>query len=100
MVDYVRVPDKRNLNSKSYITFWNVELFKINEINSINPVTCGLEDKNNEQIKGKYYEQDLLRSVFNFESNQKLLESMPIFHKFVIHLNNKFTLINIGNSSI
>ena len=80
--DYVRVPDKRNLYSKGYTTNWNRELFKIHKINPTNPVTYGLIDENNEQIEGKYYEQELLRSVFNFKSNQKVLESMNIFHRY------------------
>ena len=80
--DYVRVPDKRNLYSKGYTTNWNRELFKIHKINPTNPVTYGLVDENNEQIEGKYYEQELLRSVFNFKSNNKTLESMNIFHRY------------------
>ena len=79
--DYVRVPDKRNICSKGYTTNWNRELFKIHKINPTNPVTYGLVDENNEQIEGKYYEQELLRSVFNFKSNNKTLESMNIFHQ-------------------
>ena len=80
--DYVRVPDKRNIYSKGYTTNWNRELFKIQKINPTNPITYTLEDENNEQIAGKYYEQELLGSVFNFESNNKTLESMNIFHQF------------------
>ena len=79
--DYVRVPDKRNLYSKGYTTNWNRELFKIHKINPTNPVTYGVVDESNEQIEGKYYEQELLRSVFNFKSNNKTLESMKIFHQ-------------------
>ena len=80
--DYVRFSDKRNIYSKGYTTNWNRELFKIQKINPTNPITYTLEDENNEQIAGKYYEQELLRSVFNFESNNKTLESMNIFHQF------------------
>ena len=79
--DYVRVPDKRNLYSKGYTTNWNRELFKIHKNNNTNHVTYSLVDENNEQIEGKYYEQELLGSVFNFESNNKTLESMNIFHQ-------------------
>ena len=79
--DYERVPDKRNIYSKGYTTNWSRELFKIEKINNTNPVTHFLVDKNNEQIKGKYYEQELLRSIFNFKSNNKTLESMNIFHQ-------------------
>ena len=80
--DYVRVLDKRNLYSKGYTTNWNREFFKIHKINNTNPVTYGLVDENNEQIEGKYYEQELLRSIFNFKSNNKTLESMNIFHQY------------------
>ena len=69
--DFVRVPDKRSVYSKGYTTNWSRELFKIHEINSTNPVTYTLEDENNEIIQGKYYEQELLRSIFNFDSNNK-----------------------------
>ena len=78
--DYVRVPDKRNIYSKGYTTNWNRELFKIHKINPTNPVTYGLVDENNEQIEGKYYEQELLRSVFIFESNNKTFWN--IFHRY------------------
>ena len=88
--DFVRVPDKRNIYSKGYTTNWNRELFKIraasHSINKTNPVTYTLNDENGEIIQGKYYEQELLRSMrsaaFNFDSNNKTLESMNIFHKF------------------
>ena len=80
--DFVRVPDKRNIFSKGYTTNWKRELFKIHSINKTNPVTYTLNDENGEIIHGKYYEQELLRSIFNFDSNNKTLESMKIFHKF------------------
>ena len=82
MGDYVRVADKWNIYSKSYTTNWNRELFEIHKVNPNNPVTYGLEDENNGQTQRKYYEQELLRSVFNFESNKKVLENMNIFHQF------------------
>ena len=43
-------------------------LFKIHKSNKTNPVIYGLVDENNEQIEGRHYEQELLRSVFNFRS--------------------------------
>ena len=79
--DFVGVPDKRNLYSKGYTTNWNRDLFKIHKISPTNTVTYGLVDENNLQIEGKCYEQELLRSGFNFESNNKTLESMNIFHQ-------------------
>ena len=80
--DFVRVPDKRSVYSKGYTTNWNRELFKIHSIIETNPVTYTLNDETGEIIQGKYYEQELLRSIFNFDSNNKTLESMNIFHKF------------------
>ena len=80
--DFVRVSDKGNIYSKGYTTNWNRELFKIQSINKTNPVTYTLNDENGEIIQGKYYEQELLRSIFNFDSNNKTLEIMNIFHKF------------------
>ena len=79
--DFVRVPDKRNLYSKGYTTNWNRELFKVHSINKTTPVTYTLKDQNKEIIQGKYYEQELLRSAFNFETNDNVLESMNIFHR-------------------
>ena len=34
---------------------------------------------NGEIIEGKYYEEELLKSEFDFESNNKALESLNIF---------------------
>ena len=80
--DFVRVPDKRSVYCKGYTTNWNRELFKIHSINKTNPVTYTLNDENGGIIQGKYYEQELLGSIFNFDSNNKTLENMNIFHKF------------------
>ena len=88
--DFVRVPDKRSVYSKGYTTNWNRELFKIHSINKTNPVTYTLEDENGEIIQGKYYEQEVLGSIFNFDSNNKTLKSMNIFHKMDKVSNNFF----------
>ena len=37
-----------------------------------------IEDINGEIIEGKNYEQELLKSEFDFESNNKVLESLNI----------------------
>ena len=46
-------------------------IFKIHKYNPTNPAKYGLEDENNELREGKYYEQELLRSVFNFELTRR-----------------------------
>ena len=60
--DYVRNADKRNIFSKGYISNWNRELFKVNEILNTQPPTYKIEDMNGEIIEGKYYKQELLKS--------------------------------------
>ena len=78
--DYVRNADKRNIFSKGYTSNWNRELIKVNEVLKTQPPTYKIEDINGEIIEGKYYlEQELLKSEFDFESNNKVLESLNIF---------------------
>ena len=79
--DYVRNADNSNIFSKSYTSNWNRELFKVNEVLKTHPPTYKIEDINGEIIEGKYYEQELLKSEFDFESNNKVLESLNIFLK-------------------
>ena len=79
--DYVRNVDKRKIFSKGYTSNWNRELFKVNEVLKTQPPTYKIEDINGEIIEGKYYEQELLKSEFDFESNNKVLESLNIFLK-------------------
>ena len=76
--DYIRNADKRNIFSKGYTSNWNRELFKINEVLKTQPPTYKIEDINGEIIEGKYYEQELLKSKFDFESNNKVLETLNI----------------------
>ena len=76
--DYVRNADKRNIFSKGYTSNWNRELFKVNEVLKTQPPTYKIEDINGEIIEGKFYEQELLKSKFDFESNNKVLESLNI----------------------
>ena len=81
VVDYVRIADKRNIFSKGYTSNWNRELFKVNEVLKTQPPTYKIKDINGEIIEGKYYQQELLKSEFDFESNNKVLESVNIFLK-------------------
>ena len=79
--DYVRNVDKRNIFSKGYTSNWNREMFKVNEVLKTHPPIYKIEDINGEIIESKYYEQELLKSEFDFESNNKVLESLNIFLK-------------------
>ena len=79
--DYVRNVVKRNIFSKGYTSNWNKEMFKVNEVLKTHPPTYKIEGVNGEIIEGKYYEQELLKPEFDFESNNKVLESLNIFLK-------------------
>ena len=70
--DYVRNTDKRKIFSKGQTSNWNRELFKVNEDLKTQPPIYKIEDINGETIEGKYYEQELLKSKFDFESNNKV----------------------------
>ena len=76
--NYVRNADKRNSFSKGYTSNWNRELFKVNEVLKTHPPTYKTEDINGEITEGKYYEQQQLKSEFDFESKNKVLESLNI----------------------
>ena len=76
--DYVRNADKRHIFSKGYTSNWNKELFQVNEILKTQSPTYKIKDMNGEIIEGKYYEQELLKSEFDFESNNKVSESLGI----------------------
>ena len=76
--DYVRNADKGNIFSKGYTSNWNRELFKVNEILKTQPPTYKIEDMNGEIIEGKYYEQKISKSEFDFESNNNFLETLDI----------------------
>ena len=69
---------KRNIFSKGYTSNWNRELFKVYEVLKTQPPTYKMEDINGEIIEGKYYEQELLKCEFDFESNSKVLETLNI----------------------
>ena len=77
--DCVRNADKRKIFSKGYTSNCNRQLFKVNEVLKTQLPTYKKEDFNGEIIEGKYYEQELLKSEFDFESNNEVLESLNIF---------------------
>ena len=76
--DYVRNADKRKIFSKGYISNWNRELLKVNEGLKTQLPTHKIEVMKGEIIGSKYYEQELLKSEFDFESNDKVMESLNI----------------------
>ena len=90
--DYVRNADKRNIFSKGYTSNWNRELFKVHEVLNTQSLTYKIEDMKGETIGVKFYEQELLKYEFDFESNNKLLESLNI----LLNINNDKKQIQSG----
>ena len=61
--DKVRISKyKRNVFDKGYTLNWSEELFTIDKIQSTIPITYKIKDLNNEEIKGSFYEPELLEA--------------------------------------
>ena len=80
--DSVRNANKRNIFSKGYTSKWSRELFKVNEVLKTKPTTFKIEDINGEIIEVEYYERELLKSEFDFESNIKILKPLNINFRY------------------
>ena len=71
VVDKVRISKyKRKIFDKGYTPNWTEEVFTVDKIRYTNPITYKLKDLNNEEIKGSFYEPELLkakRDVFRID---------------------------------
>ena len=67
MEDYVSIPGKRIIDSKSSTTNGMENFSELKKMIPPQPITYTIEDKDGEQIK-KRYEQELLKSVSDFDS--------------------------------
>ena len=68
--DRVRIAKKKKVFEKGYTTRWTEEIFTIKEIQNTNPITYKLEDLQEEEIKGTFYEPELQKTgqqVFRIE---------------------------------
>ena len=84
--DYVRIPDKKSIYSKGDTTNWSYELFKIYEMVGESPPVYLIKDEAGEKLLGKNYEQELLKSEFNYKTNEQILKSMKIEKSFQINV--------------
>ena len=61
--DKVRISKyKRKVFDKGYTPNWTEEVFTVDKIQYTNPITYKLKDLNNEEIKGSFYEPELLKA--------------------------------------
>ena len=61
--DKVRISKyKRNVFDKGYTPNWTEEVFTVVKIQYTNPITYKIKDLNDEEIKGSFYEPELLKA--------------------------------------
>ncbi|PFX14258.1 putative uncharacterized transposon-derived protein F54H12.3 [Stylophora pistillata] len=69
--DHVRISKfKRKVFDKGFTPNWTEEIFIVDEVQYSNPITYKLKDLLGEEIKGSFYEQEMLRAkqdVFRIE---------------------------------
>jgi len=64
MGDRVRIFKYKNLFEKGYTATWTNEIFKITEIGASSPITYRIKDLNEEDIEGRFYENELQKTHF------------------------------------
>ena len=57
--DNVRILAYKGIFDKGYKMNWTTKIFKIDKVQDTKLTTCLLKDKNNEEIKGCFYKQEL-----------------------------------------
>lgn len=60
--DFVRISKHKHLFEKGYTPNWTTEIFKITSIQHTNPVTYLIQDLPGNDIKGCFYEYELLKA--------------------------------------
>lgn len=69
--DHVRITKfKRKVFDKGFTPNWTEEIFVVDKVQYSNPITYKLKDLLGEEIKGSFYEQEMLRAkqdVFRIE---------------------------------
>ena len=60
--DRVRISKFKNTFSKGYTPNWSREIFIINKINDTVPYTYNLQDLNDEEIIGSFYNKELQKA--------------------------------------
>ena len=72
--DKVRISKyKRKTFDKGYTPNWTEEVFIVDTIQYTNPITYKLKDLNNEEIKGSFYEPELLKTAQNIFRIEKTI---------------------------
>ena len=59
---------------KGFTPNWTEELFTIEEVKPTKPITYKIKDKNNDEVKGSFYEQELQKSKQTIFRIEKVLK--------------------------
>jgi len=62
--DRVRIFKYKDLFEKGYTASWTNEVFKISEVIQSSPITYRIKDLNEEDIEGRFYENELQKTHF------------------------------------
>ena len=89
--DHVRISKYKNIFAKGYAPNWSEEIFVIKKVKNTVPWTYVINDHNNEEIIGRFYEKELQKT------NQKEFRIEKILKKKVINcmLNGKDMTIHL-----
>ena len=96
--DEVRITKKKKVFEKGYTTRWTEEIFTIKEIQNTDPITYKLEDLQEEEIKGTFYEPELqkteqqiyrIEKIIKKEKNKSLVKWKGYSDKFNSWVDNK-----------
>ena len=72
--DKVRISKyKRKVFDKGYTPNWTEEIFVVDKIQYTDPITYKLKDLNNEEIKGSFYEQEMLKTALDVFRIEKVI---------------------------
>ena len=73
--DTVRISGTRRAFAKGYRDKWSEEVFNIVKVYDTNPVTFGLADYSGEVIKGKFYANELQKTIKDVYRIEKILKT-------------------------
>ena len=62
--DRVRIFKWKDRFEKGYRGYWTKEIFKVTKVKNTNPVMYEIQDLNNEDIKGSFYQNELQKTYF------------------------------------
>ena len=60
--DRVRIFKYKNKFEKGFVGYWTKEIFEISKINQSYPITYEIKDLDDEDIRGRFYQNELQRS--------------------------------------